>query len=314
MSTVINAVKKIGRNIINDCIERRKYSSKYVVEGNIKNKNKMCYILSGYKPYLWDDVFNRIRFFQPEDLEICVASSGKYCEELSELCKRNDWVYISTELNNICVLSNIVLREFSKAEYIFKLDEDIYLPKDYFADMYEAYNVIEETSPGCLGFICPSLPLGFYGMHDFLIKKNCLEKYNQLFGRHYIGGTTLNPAFRQHVGVDEFIWGKIGVFDECAKEYKESGLSFEPCATRCGIAAILFKRQFWDTMGGLVRPRGKGLGDQGDEGQITAYCALNFQMTYCVKSILVGHFAFGGSEPAVLKMKEVHPEYFSLHN
>lgn len=313
MSVLIDKAKTLRRKIIRNYTEKKKFDSKYRVEGNIRNKKKMCYIISGYKPYLWSDVFERIKLFQPNDMEVCVASSGKYCQELSNLCKRNDWVYLSTEQNNVCVLSNIVIREFPQAEYIFKLDEDIYLPQGYFDDMVVAYELIEKETPGVIGFICPALPLGFYGMHDFLIRKNCLEEYNKRFGKHYVGGTTLNPAFRQHVGVDVFIWEKIGIFDECAKEYKGSGFAYEPCATRCGIAAILFKRKFWDTMGGLKKTRGKGLGDQGDEGQITAYCALNFQMTYCVKNILVGHFAFGGSEPDVLKFKEKHPEYFELH-
>lgn len=314
MSALIDKAKAVRRMIIKNHTEKMKFASKYKLEGEIQNKPKLCYILSGYKPYLWDDVFERIRLFQPRDMEVCVASSGKYCVELSDLCKKNGWVYLSTKLNHICVLSNIIMREFPKAEYIFKLDEDIYLPKGYFDDMIEAYDVIEKATPGSLGFICPALPLGAYEMHDFLIKKNCLEEYNERFGKHYVGGEVLNPAFRQRVGVDTFIWEKMGVFDDCADEYKQAGFCYEPCATRCGIAAILFRRKFWDGMGGLKKLRGIGSGDRGDEGQITTYCALNFQMTYCVKHILVGHFAFGGSEPDVLKLKEKHPEYFALQN
>ena len=280
MAGIVEKMKSVRRNMINSHIEHEKYSSKYKVEGQIRNKEQMLYVLSGYKPYLWNDVFERVKAFQTPELEVCVVSSGKYCDELSCLCKDNGWIYVSTELNNICVASNIVMRLFPKAEYIFKLDEDIYLPKDYFADMLYAYKEIEKVTPGEIGYICPALPLGFYGMHDFLIRKNCLDEYNEKFGKHYVGGTLLNPAFRKHVGVDEFIWKKIGIFDDCAEEYKKSGLDFEPCVTRSGIAAILFKRQFWDTMGGLKKPRGAGLGDAGDEGQITAYCALHFQMTY----------------------------------
>jgi len=310
--SALKVIKNFLKMIIKNYTDKMKYASKYKLEGTIQNKPKLCYVLSGYKPYLWEDVFQRIRLFQPDDLEVCIASSGKYCPELSELCKKNGWVYLSTKLNHICVLSNIVMREFSQADYIFKLDEDIYLPKGYFDDMTEAYDVIEKATPGSLGYICPSLPLGYYGMHDFLLRKNCLEEYSSKFGRHYLGGAALNPAFRQHVGIDAYIWEKIGVFDECAEEYKNLGFSYEACATRCGIAAILFRRKFWDEMGGLKKLRGKGFGDCGDEGQITAYCALNFKMTYCVKSILVGHFAFGGAEPDVLRVKEKHPEYFEL--
>ena len=229
MFAIIEKAKEARRILIRNHTEKMKYSSKYKVEGTIQNKKKMCYILSGYKPYLWDDVFERIRLFQPNDMEVCVASSGKYVTELSELCKKNGWVYLSTELNNICVLSNIVMREFTQAEYIFKLDEDIYLPQGYFDDMAAAYDLIEKETPGSLGFICPSLPLGFYGMHDFLIRKNCLDEYNDRFGKHYVGGTALNPAFRQHVGVDAFIWERWVFLINAQKEYKDSGFSYEPC-------------------------------------------------------------------------------------
>ena len=36
------------------------------------------------------------------------------------------------------------MREFPQAEYIFKLDEDIYLPQGYFDDMVAAYDLIEK--------------------------------------------------------------------------------------------------------------------------------------------------------------------------
>ena len=68
--------------------EREKYNSRFTVEGVIKNYPKMLYILSGYKPYLWDDVVERVKLFKTDDMDFCVASSGKYGEELSDLCKK----------------------------------------------------------------------------------------------------------------------------------------------------------------------------------------------------------------------------------
>lgn len=313
MSTLKEKIKFIKRKINEHMVEKNKYKTKYKVEGTIKNKEKMLYVLSGYKQFLWKDVFERIKEFQTKDMEVCIVSSGKYCTELSEICRQNDWIYISTELNNVCVASNIVIREFPKAIYIYKLDEDIYIPKDYFKDMFEAYKIIEKESQGEIGYICPVLPLGFYGMHEFLIENNCLNEYEIKFGKHYLGGSILNPVFREGKGVDEFIWEKIGIFDECARKYKEKGFKYEACISRTGIAAILFKRDLWNKMGGLKKPQGLGIGDQGDEGQITSFCALNFELIYCVKNILVGHFSFGGSETNVLKFKEKYPEYFSLN-
>ena len=313
MSKVVDLMKKKRREFLNEQEEKRKYNSEYKVEGDILGKKQMLFVLSGYKPYLWEDVFQRIKSYQTDELEVCIASSGKYCEELSDLCKRNKCVYVSTKLNNICVVTNIVMKLFDKAEYIFKLDEDIYIPKNYFTDMMNAYEYIEKHEDCQIGYICPVLPLGFYGMHEFLQRKECVEEYEERFGKHRIGGTVVNPVFRQKGGVDSFIWEKMGVFDTCAEEYHADGFSYEACVARSGIAAILFKRDFWDRLGGLKHFRGKGLGSEGDEGQITTFCALNFQLTFCVKNILVGHFAFGGSEQEVLKLKESKPEIFAFH-
>jgi hypothetical protein len=314
MSNIFDLMKLERRKFLKSLEEKKKYNSKYKVEGGIQGKDKMLFVLSGYKPYLWEDVFKRIKAYQRDDMEVCIASSGKYCNELSKMCSENKWVYVSTELNNICVVTNIVMRLFDKAQYIFKLDEDIYIPKGYFDNMIDAYDYIEKHEDCRIGYICPILPLGFYGMHEFLKKENCLSEYEEKFGRHRIGGTIINPIFRQKGGVDGFIWEKIGVFDECAARYSANGFSYEACFARSGIAAILYKRDFWERLGGLKHYRGKGIGNDGDEGQITTFCALNFQLTFCVKNILVGHFSFGGSEREVLALKEARPEFFSFHD
>lgn len=312
--SVIESLKEIKRFYLKQKKDKWNYGSKYILEGTIKEKPQMLFVLAGYKQKLWDDVFGRFKAFETADMEICIASSGKYSPELSAICKKNGWVYISTSLNNVCVITNIIIKLFDKAEYIFKLDEDIYIPKGYFENMKKAYDQIEKENPDySISYVCPVLPLGFYGMHDFLIKKNCLSEYEEKFGKHLRGGTPLNPSFRKKCGVDEFIWEKIGNFDECAAEYAKEPFSYEIAPLRTGIATILFKRKFWDEFGGLQRPKGIGIGDNGDEGQITSYCALNFRASFCIKNILVGHFSFGGAEKNVLELRERHPEIFKLN-
>lgn len=311
---LVDFLKQTKRNYLKKKEYKKNYGSKYVIEGEVKNKSQMLFVLAGYKQELWDDVFGRFKAFETPDLEICIASSGKYSPELSAICKKNDWVYVSTTLNNVCVITNIILEIFNKAEYIFKLDEDIYIPKDYFKNMKIAYDIIEKENPDyAISYVCPVLPLGFYGMHDFLLKKKCLPEYEAKFGKHLRGGTPLNPAFRKKCGVDEFIWEKIGNFDECAAEYAKDPFSYEIAPLRTGIATILFKRKFWNEFGGLQRYKGIGIGNNGDEGQITSYCALNFRASFCVKNILVGHFSFGGSEPQVLQLRKNKPEIFTLN-
>lgn len=312
---IIMKLKEIKRSVIRTQKEHWRYGSKFQIEGNVKNKDIVLFVLAGYKNYLWNDVFDRIKMFQLPNMEVCIASSGRYCEQLSEICKRNDWCYLSTKLNNMCVLSNIIMRQFSNATYYFKLDEDIYLPDNYFGDMIDAYKVIESNEQNyVIGYICPNLPLGSYSLHDYLIEKNSLEDFEQKFGKLHIGGQQVNHFFRENKGIDTYVWKLIGIFDKEAKRYKSKGFSYSICPMRTGIAAILYKREFWDRLGSLKRPKGVGWGEEGDEAQLTAFCAKNYLANFRVDNILVGHFAFGGAEPQVLKLKEKHPEFFEYHH
>lgn len=310
--TFISALKKIKRRAVAYEKERWRYGSKYVIEGEKANKKYLLYVLAGYKEYLWGDVFSRIKDFQIDDLEVCIASSGKYCNELSRICKENGWIYVSTKLNNMCVLTNIILREFNRAEYYFKLDEDIYIPENYFTDMINGYEQIEKKETNYkIGYVCPLLPLGSYSMREYLIEKNEIIDFEKKFGHLYFGGPQVNSSFRENKGIDQFVWNVIKVFDNEAMRIRNKGFSYTLCPIRTGIAAIMFKREFWDQIGSLKRPKGVGWGEQGDEAQLTAFCACNYLVNFRVDNVMVGHFAFGGAEPSVLKLKEQHPEYFT---
>ena len=311
---IVTFLKKIKRKAVQREKNRWRYGSKYKIEGKKRNKKAVLFVLAGYKEYLWSDVFFRIKAFQPEDLEVCIASSGKYCEELSTICRENNWVYLSTKLNNMCVLTNVILREFNNAEYYFKLDEDIYIPENYFSDMIEAYNRIEAREPNYkIGYICPYLPLGSYSMREYLIEKGKINEFEQKFGHLYFGGPQVNLSFRENKGIDPYIWNIIKNFDDEARRIKNKGFRYTLCPIRTGIAAIVFKRELWEKLGSLKRPKGVGWGEQGDEAQITAFCACNYLVNFRVDDVLVGHFAFGGAEPTVLKVKEEHPEFFSFN-
>ena len=169
---VLRLIKKFWKKILEYIVFRVSYATHYKIEGRIKNSENMLFVLAGYKDFLWDDIFSRIKLSQLENMDICIASSGRYCDRLSQICKSNNWVYLSTSKNNVCIITNIIMREFKEAEYIFKLDEDIFIPKDYFKDMLDAYKIIEKKEPCSIGYICPIIPLGFYAMHDFLDRKS----------------------------------------------------------------------------------------------------------------------------------------------
>ena len=48
--------------------------AEYKFEDRRKNCKKLCMVLSGYKDFLWDSVFGRLKKFVPEDIDICILS------------------------------------------------------------------------------------------------------------------------------------------------------------------------------------------------------------------------------------------------
>ena len=97
------------RDMKHDYYHRKNTSTKYNFTNRSTGKNKCCIILAGYKSFVWDTVFPRIKKFIPEDIDVCVVSSGLYSEELDKICSENDWSYLSTNRNNVSVAQNVAL-------------------------------------------------------------------------------------------------------------------------------------------------------------------------------------------------------------
>ena len=58
-----------------DHVERVR-SSNYIFIDRSKGSDKLCIILAGYKEPLWDEVFFRIEAAAPNDLDVCIMTSG----------------------------------------------------------------------------------------------------------------------------------------------------------------------------------------------------------------------------------------------
>ena len=57
---------------------RRSCNSKYIFTNRSKDKKDLCIILAGYKELVWNEFFNRIKKFTPDNIDICIVSSGVY--------------------------------------------------------------------------------------------------------------------------------------------------------------------------------------------------------------------------------------------
>ena len=274
------------------------------------NNKKMCMVLAGYKEYLYPAVFGRLIKYLPSDIDVCVITSGKYSEKVIQYCEENDWSYLSTKENNVSLVQNVAIHLHPNAEYIYKLDEDIFLTNGYFEKMLSAYEHAEEGDyqPGV---VAPILPINGYGYIKILEEYNLKDYYKQHFEEPKIT-TSAKSQIETNPDVATFLWGEkelLPSIDEMNKKFEQRPLMENPCPIRFSIGAILFKRTLWEEMGHFsVDKSNNAMGV--DETEICTFCCIHSKPIMVSENIVVGHLAYGPQNKEMTKFYKKHRDLF----
>lgn len=269
--------------------KRKRISGKYYFINRSNNYNKLCIVLAGYKSFLWEEVFNRIKKFADEDIDICILSSGMYRAELAKICEKNDWSYLSTKRNHVGLIQNIAINLFEKAEYIYKLDEDIFVTSGFFKKLDETYKEAEKNSDFHIGMVTPLIPVNGYTYIKVLEKLNMLHAYEEKFGKAYYD-TTRNNKIISNLDAVTYMWNATKNLDEINKKIINEELKYSICPIRFSIGAILFKREIFEKMGMFKVSKTIGLGE--DEEDICCYCLNESKAVVVSENTIVGHLSF----------------------
>ncbi|GFI50118.1 hypothetical protein IMSAGC020_01324 [Lachnospiraceae bacterium] len=285
--------------------------AEYKFEDRRKNCKKLCMVLSGYKDFLWDSVFGRLKKFVPEDIDICILSSGIYDERLSDLADVNGWSYLSTEFNDLTMIQNIAISLFEEARWIYKMDEDIFLTEGSFDKLYHMWCLAEENEPYHLGIMAPLIPVNGYGYIRILNYINKLKLYEQRFGKAFYGGIS-DSMIEKSVDAARFMWGEEGNVPELdnLNSMFSGHKSLSCCNVRFSIGFILFGRWLWDEIGGFEVTGCKDLGV--DEIQLCRYCMIHSLAIGVAEDTVVGHFSFGQQTTGMRDFYEKNPELFEV--
>lgn len=260
-----------------------------------KGMDKALFILSGYKPSLWDHVFDRVKRFLPDDIEVCICSSGLFDKDLDAIASQNGWSYLSTNTNSVTLIQNIVYSVYDGCTWFYKMDEDIYLTRGSLEKLFIAYGKAANTMPYHIGIIAPLIPLNEYGYRFILQKYGCMEDFESRYGKAYFGG---DGKIINTPDIAPYMWGKYGTIpaiDEIMADFDTE--EFSVCATRFNIGLILFHKSFWEEMGGFTVSGSKDLGS--DEEEICTWCSVYSKAIIVTHEVVVGHFAFGPQEIAM---------------
>lgn len=304
-------LKKIKDTRVNDNYFR--FSGNF--DDRSKGCEKMCVILAGYKTFLFDAVFSRIDAYLPDDIDVCIVSSGVFSEELSLLCKKNDWSYLSTKENDVGLVQNVAINLHPKAKYIYKLDEDIFITEDYFQRLFEAYNRAKEGDYNP-GVIAPLLLINGFTSRIILNKLDAQQLFKDRFENlKYDTGAGHKPIIESDVNVAKFFWGEddiIPSIDEMNRLFYSQKHKETACPIRFSIGAILFERSLWEHMSYFdVDRKDKNMMGK-DEIKICEHCMLNSKPVMVSENIVVGHFSFGMQTEGMKEFFFQHPERFTL--
>lgn len=290
---IYNKIKKIKDNYKAKKRYAQCISKKIKFENRMQNKEKVCFILAGYKPFLYEIIFKRLKKFIDEDIEVCILSSGLYSEKLSNIAKENNWSYLSQKENNVSKIQNTAINLFKNAKYIYKLDEDIFITNNYFATLMKTMNDCEENGEYQVGFVAPTIPINGFGNVEVLKRFNLVQKYTQMFEKpKYTAGR--NRMVENNPKVAKFFWGYKGYLpsiDKMNEIVQNDKFNYIACPIRFSIGAIMFKRTLWDEMNMFDVLKGSGMGS--DEEQICKYCIASSKAIIVSKNSIVGHLSFG---------------------
>lgn len=272
-----------------------------------RGKKFLCYILAGYEPVLWENTLARIKAFQSEVVDYCLVSSGKYDKALDELAEKNQWSYLYTMENQVCFIQNQVIACHPQAEYMIKMDEDIFIGKHFFQQMIQEFLRIEKEGDYRIGFAVPVIPLNCSGYVPYLKAIGMKEEFERQFGRAY------KSRFSAIQSVDktaEFLWDTMDSFDEMAGRFLQRD-GFSVCDCYFNIGCIMYTRKRWLMMGKWPEKAGEsGMGM--DEAYIYQDNVEKDLSVYEIHSVLAGHLAFGHQKQQMIEYFQNNREKFAI--
>ena len=272
----------------------------------------MLMILAGYKPFLFEDVFARVKAFTPKQFDICILSSGLFDETLNKIAAENSWSYLSTAQNNIPFVQNLAIMLHEQAELIFKMDEDIFITEGVFDTLLKTAIRVQNYEHYNVGFVAPLIPINGYGHVRLLEKLGLLETYEKTF-EPVLYGAQHSRMIEKSPDVAKFFWGKGGIvpsIDEMNAAFRIQKISYSICSVRFSIGFILFHRNFWKIMGGLLMPPPNEFGVGLDEMQICRFCVEASLAMVVAENAVVGHLSFGQQNEAMKEYYLTHREVF----
>lgn len=273
--------------------------------------NKLLIVLAGYKEVLWDKVFSRLNKYIEEDIDVCVVSSGIYSETLKDICLKYHWTYCSTDINNLCLTQNEVIKAFPAAKYIFKMDEDMFVTKNCFSKMFDTLIDCAKHDVYVPSAVVPLINVNTIS-YVYLLTR--LKKLNDFYAKTgyrpvITNGLHHHKEILEDANVAKYMWSTIKI----DRQYFHRG--YIPAPGRYSIGLVLFTRETWDDMRHFpvdleAKEEYKRIGLGEDEKALCVYAAKTCRPIMIDMSTLVGHLGYGPQTKDMIEFFKEHQDLF----
>ena len=274
-----------------------------------KGHCQLAVVLAGYKPYLWPFTLGRLAKYVPSNVDVCIVSSGLYSEELARWAERHQWSYLYTKINDVSLAQNLAIAEHQDAEWIFKLDEDIFVTERYFQQLRSGYERIIEEGVFHPGFVAPIINLNGYTYVKFLKALELDQEYKQVFGELKYAANGIKCHYDPEAA--RWIWRHSLPLEEVAQKIASKPFDYSTVPHRFSIGAILFNREYWEQIGGFKIGTKEGMLG-GDEEDLCQKCVELSRVMCVVHNVFCGHFSFFLQEEGMKAFLEKHKELFMI--
>ena len=307
-----NARVSILRHLYSHEIAKRRFAKKrhFTFVDRQKGSKDLVLLVAGFQPYFWDIGLENIQIASSKidaDVCICIPKGGNDAGRLLEFANKFGWSVLWLKDDLLAQAQNDAIRLHSKAERIYKLDEDIMIGEDYFLDMQEAYRLSADSDYDA-GLIVPILNINLATMLDFVNSLGIREDFDACFGTKKIG--------------DTFYWSSEDVASYLQQPVLQKGLSavcdvirkknagvIKPIPCRYSIGAILFSRCVWEEMGGFEVHEVGALAME--EEQVNSWTQLHSKPIICAMNVFASHMGYFPTKGICKQLFEGCPSAFA---
>ncbi len=282
------------------------FSGEYEFIDRSRSEEKLLIILAGYKEYLWDSIFARVRRYAPKDMDICVMTAGYGNERLKKICEEEGWSYLYTYENKLSLTQNMTIQVHPAAKWIYKMDEDIFITKDLFTELMDTFLLTEKEAKYEIGITAPLMAVNSYGYRRILEYEDKLDDYINRFGAAVSGRGKIfsDPE------AAEYLWDLTLPIDVFANKMKKNETRYSICHHRFSIGCFLIRRERWEEMGGFKTAPEGVLGV--DEEYLCKWCMNASKAIVVAERAYAGHFAYGPQTEEMKRFYERRKEEFAI--